>query len=95
MDSGSNSLTLSFANGTANGAIENVPITVLDDLALEGTETIVLFASTQPELSASFVTGKNTIVISILDNDGELVFALRVLCTMFSETNNSRFIMCY
>ena len=73
LDSGSNSLTLSFANGTANGAIENVPITVLDDLILEGTENIVLFASTQPELSASFVTRKNTIVISILDNDGKLV----------------------
>ena len=70
------SATLSFAIGTPNGAIQNAQVTVLDDLALEGTETIVLFASTQPELSASFVTGKNTIVISILDNDGELVFAL-------------------
>lgn len=79
LDSESNSLRLSFANGTANGAIENVPITVLDDLILEGTENIVLFASTQPELSASFVTGKNTIVISILDNDGKLVFVFKVL----------------
>lgn len=79
MDSESNSLRLSFANGTPNGAIENVTITILDDLILEGTENIVLFASTQPELSASFVTGKNTIAISILDNDGKLVFVLKLL----------------
>ena len=46
LDSGSNSLTLSFANGTANSEIKNAPIIVLDDFALEGTETIVLFAST-------------------------------------------------
>lgn len=66
-----NELTLPFSNGTANGAIQNVPITIFDDLILEGTETIVLFATTQPELSASFVPGENTIVISIVDNDGK------------------------
>ena len=44
---------------------------ILDDLILEGTETIVLFATTQPERSASFVPRKNTIVLTILDNDGK------------------------
>ena len=66
-----NELTLSFANGTANGAIQNAPIMILDDFILEGTETIVLFATTQPELSASFVPRRNTAVISIIDNDGK------------------------
>ena len=87
--------SLSFANGTANGAIENVQITVLDDLTLEGTENIVLFASTQPELSASFVTGKNTIVISILDNDGTVYLFLEYLCYKFRVYSCYRFIMCY
>lgn len=64
-------MTLSCTNGTANGAIQNVPITILNDLILEGTETIVVFASTQPELSASFVPGHNRIIIPILDNDGK------------------------
>ena len=44
---------------------------ILDDLLLEGTETIVLFATTQPELSASFIRRQNAVVISILDNDGK------------------------
>ena len=64
-------LNVSFSAGTANGAIENAPITILDDLIVEGAETVVLFATTEPKILASFVEGQNRVTISILDNDGK------------------------
>jgi len=60
-----------FPIGTRNGDIVNVSVTILDDLLVEGTETIMLYASTQPGLSASFAPGGNRITLSILDDDGK------------------------
>lgn len=61
---------LTFPAGTPHGEIMNVSIAIWDDLFVEDMETIVLYAYTQPELSASFVPGQNTVTLSILDDDG-------------------------
>lgn len=69
--SGASQAVLIFPAGSRNGEIVNVSITIRDDFFVEVTETIVLYASTQPELSASFAPGQNRITASILDDDGK------------------------
>lgn len=60
-----------FPAGTRNGEILNASLTIQDDFLVEVTETVVLYASTQPELSASFAPGQNSVTVSILDDDGK------------------------
>ena len=70
---GANQTQLVFPAGTRNGELVNVVLTVRDDQLVEGTETAMLYATTQPGLLASFAPGQNRITISILDDDGENV----------------------
>ena len=68
---GANQTQLVFPAGTRNGELQNVLLTVQDDQLVEGTETAVLYATTQPGLLASFAPDQNRVTISILDDDGE------------------------
>ena len=68
---GANQTQLIFPAGTRNGELVNIFITVRDDRLVEGTETAMLYATTQPGLSASFAPGQNRITVTILDDDGE------------------------
>ena len=68
---GVNQTQLIFPAGTRSGELVNVVLTVRDDQLVEGTETAMLYATTQPGLLASFAPGQNRITISILDDDGE------------------------
>ena len=68
---GANQTQLVFPAGTRNGELVNVSLTVRDDRLVEGTETAMLYATTQPGLLASFATGQNRITVSIFDDDGE------------------------
>ena len=60
-----------FPAGTRNGDTVNVSVTIRDDLMVEGTETVMLYAFTQPGLSASFAPQRNRITLSVLDDDGK------------------------
>ena len=61
---------LVFPAGSIRGEIMNVSLVIWDDLLVEDIETIMLYGSTQPELSASFATGQNRVTLSIMDDDG-------------------------
>ena len=58
---------LVFLNGTNNGTIQTLVISIVDDGLVEGTETIVLSGSvTSP---AMFLPVRNTTTITIMDNE--------------------------
>ena len=58
---------LVFLNGTNNGTIQTLVISIVDDGLVEGTETIVLSGSvTSP---AMFLPGRNMTTITIIDNE--------------------------
>ena len=56
--------------GMRHREIVNVSLTIVDDFIVEERETIVLFASTIPDVAAPFALGANTQTISIMDDDG-------------------------
>ena len=64
-------LTVVFPARTRNGAVMNAPLTVLNDIIVEGTETVVLVGSIQPGVKASFAPGQDRVIIPIWDNDGK------------------------
>ena len=70
-NTGDNQTQLTFPTGTRNEDIMNVSVTIRDDFLVEVTETVMLYGSTQPELSASFAPRENRITLSILDDDGK------------------------
>ena len=59
-----------FDIGANDGNTISVPISILDDLLVEGTETFTLTGSVVTlGMGATFVGG--SVTISILDNDGK------------------------
>ena len=64
-------LTVVFPAGTRNGAVMNAPLTVLNDIIVEGTETVVLMGSIQPGVKASLAPGQDRVIIPIWDNDSK------------------------
>ena len=60
---------MTFDPGTTTGSTQNASIDIIDDSLVEGTESFVVSGSvTAP---ASFVSGRDTTMVTILDNDGE------------------------
>ena len=60
-------LTLSFAEGSIDGAVQCVNISIIDDLALEGNET---FAASLTVTSDVVTLGNSHTLITITDDDG-------------------------
>ena len=63
--------TVSFADGAKNGAIVNARLTILNDMTVEGIETIVIVGYTPAGLKASFAPGHDSAILTIYDNDGK------------------------
>ena len=60
---------LTLCQGTSNNNVQSLVVDVIDDFLVEGTESFVISGSaTAP---ASFVPGRNSTTVIILDNDGE------------------------
>ena len=60
---------MTFVLGATTGNTQSVSIDIIDDALVEGTESFVVSGNvTAP---ASFVPGRNTTTVNILDNDGE------------------------
>jgi len=60
---------VTFVQGATTGTTQNVSIDIIDDSLVEGTESFVVSGNvTAP---ATFVPGKDTTTVNILDNDGE------------------------
>ena len=60
---------MTFVQGATTGTTQNVSIDIIDDSLVEGTESFVFSGNvTAP---ASFVPGRDTTTVNILDNDGE------------------------
>ena len=60
---------VTFVQGATTGNTQNVSIDIIDDSLVEETESFVISGSiTAP---ASFVPGRDTTTVNILDNDGE------------------------
>ena len=60
---------MTFHRGAITGNTQNVSINIIDDSLVEGTESFVVSGNvTAP---ASFVPGGDTVMVNILDNDGE------------------------
>ena len=59
---------MTFVQG-ATGNTQSVSIDIIDDSLVEGTESFVISGNvTAP---ASFVPGRGTVTVNILDNDGK------------------------
>ena len=72
---------VTFDQGANNGNVITTTIDVLDDPLVEGTETFIISGSVAPP--ASFVTGRDTANVTILDNDGKC--ALRIPTDPFHD----------
>ena len=60
---------VTFVLGATTGNTQSVSIDIIDDALVEGTESFVVSGNvTTP---ATFVPGRNTTTVNILDNDGE------------------------
>ena len=60
---------VTFVQGATTGNTQSVSIDIIDDALVEGTESFVVSGNvTAP---ATFVPGKDTTTVNILDNDGE------------------------
>ena len=60
---------LTLCQGTSDGNVESLVVDIIDDFLVEGTESFVISGSaTAP---ASFVPGRESITVTILDDDGE------------------------
>ena len=60
---------VTFVQEATTGTTQNVSIDIIDDSLVEGTESFVVSGNvTAP---ATFVPGKDTTTVNILDNDGE------------------------
>ena len=60
---------MTFDQGATTGNTQHASIEIIDDSLVEGTESFVVSGSvTAP---ASFVPGRDTVRVDILDNDGE------------------------
>ena len=60
---------MTFVLGATTGNTQSVSIDIIDDALVEGTESFVVSGNvTAP---ATFVPGRNTTTVNILDNDGE------------------------
>ena len=65
---------MTFVQGATTGNTQNVSIDIIDDSLVEETESFVISGSiTAP---ASFVPGRDTTTVNILDNDGEWTMLL-------------------
>ena len=61
--------TLTLCQGTSNGNVQSLVVDIKRDFLVEGTESFVISGSaTAP---ASFVPGRESITVTILDDDGE------------------------
>ena len=77
---------VTFDQGSNHENTINTFIDVVDDLVVEGIETIVVsgsVASTSGSVPLSFVTGRDTTTITIADNDSK--------CWLFSLLSEYRF----
>ena len=60
---------VTFVQGATTGNTQNASIDIIDDYLVEETESFVVSGNiTAP---ASFVPGRDTTTVNILDNDGE------------------------
>ena len=60
---------LTLCQGTSNGNVQSLVVDVIDDFLVEGTESFVI--SGHATAPASFVPGRESITVTILDDDGE------------------------
>ena len=60
---------MTFLQGATSDSNQSASIEIIDDSLVEGTESFVVSGNvTAP---ASFVPGRDTVTVDILDNDGE------------------------
>ena len=61
---------MTFDQSTNDSNVQVLAINIWDDQLVEGTENFVISGSVTPP--ASFVSGRGTVTVDILDNDGKL-----------------------
>ena len=60
---------MTFDQGATTGSTQNASINIIDDPLVEGTENFVVSGNvTAP---ATFVPGRDTTTVTIMDNDGK------------------------
>ena len=60
---------LTLCRGTSNDNVQSLVVDIMDDFLVEGTESFVI--SGDATAPASFVPGRDSATVNILDNDGE------------------------
>jgi len=76
---------VTFDQGANNGNIITTVIDVLDDPLIEGTETFTISGSVDPP--ASFVPGRDTANVTILDNDGKFALHTKHMIVYVATTS--------
>ena len=60
---------LTLCRGTSNDNVQSLVVDITDDFLVEGTESFVI--SGDATAPASFVPGRDSATVNILDNDGK------------------------
>ena len=60
---------LTLCQGTSNGNVQSLVVDIADDFLVEGTESFVI--SGDAKAPATFVPGRDSATVNILDNDGK------------------------
>ena len=60
---------LTLCQGTSNGNVQSLVVDIADDFLVEGTESFVI--SGDATAPATFVPGRDSATVNILDNDGK------------------------
>ena len=77
---------LRLCQGTNNNNVQSLVVDIIDDSVAEGTESFII--SGDATAPASFVPGRDSAIVNILDNDGAwLVYAQasRFICCVISS----------
>ena len=61
--------SLTLCRGTSNGNVQSLVVDITDDFLVEGTESFVI--SGDATAPATFVPGRDSATVNILDDDGE------------------------
>ena len=60
---------LTLCRGTSNNNVQSLVVDITDDFHVEGTESFVISGDATPP--ATFVPGRDSATVNILDNDGK------------------------
>ena len=72
---------LTLCQGTSNDNVQSLVVDINDDFLVEGTESFVI--SGDATAPATFIPGRDSATVNILDNDGKCQWFMDMLADLF------------